>query len=159
MGPKRPFGGPKTDQILIFGPKKVCTGPLRNYRRPNWCYSIISNYPTIKRTLLDPNMCHLGPKWPFGGPKTYQILFFGPKKLSTGPLSNYRGPNWCKMISTNYPTMSGTHLDPHTCLLGPKRPFLGPKTDQILNFWPTKVNMGPLCNYRGPNCFFLLYQY
>ena len=23
-GPKRPFGGPKTDQILNFGPKKVC---------------------------------------------------------------------------------------------------------------------------------------
>ena len=102
-------------------------------------------------TLLDPNMCLLGPKGPFWGPKTDKILIFGLKKVHTGPLSNYRGPNWCLSISTDYIIMIGTLLDPNIYLLGPKRPFGGPKMDQTLISGPKKVHMGPLCNFRGPN--------
>ena len=87
LGPKRPFGGPKTDQI--FGPKKLRTGPLCNFRGLNWCKSISNNYPRLSEILLDPNMCFLGPKRLFGGPQTDQILIFEPKKLHTGPLCNY----------------------------------------------------------------------
>ena len=80
---------------LYLGLKRVQKGPLCIYTEPNWCQSISIKYPTMNGSLLDPNMCLLGPKRPFGGPKTNQILIFGPKKVRMGPFSNYKGPNWC----------------------------------------------------------------
>ena len=44
--------------------------------------------------LLDPNMCLSGPKRPFGGPKTDQILIFGPKKVCF----EFGGLNIAKLI-------------------------------------------------------------
>ena len=90
-----------------------------------------------------PNVCLLGPKWPFGGPTTDQIQIFGAKKVCMAPLSNYRGLNWCESIRTNYQKMNGTLLDRNMCLLGPKRPFGGPETDIILIFGPKKVHTVP----------------
>ena len=45
-------------------------------------------------TLLDPNMCLSGPKRPFGGPKTDQILIFGPKRVCF----EFGGLNIAKLI-------------------------------------------------------------
>ena len=49
-------------------------------------------------TLLDPNMCLSGPIRPFGGPKTDQILIFGPKKVCF----EFGGLNVAKLIYTLY---------------------------------------------------------
>ena len=45
-------------------------------------------------TLLDRNMCLSGPKRPFEGPKTDQILIFGPKKA----YFEFGGLNIAKLI-------------------------------------------------------------
>ena len=100
-------------------------------------------------TLLDRNICLLGPKWSFGGPKTDQILIFGPKKVHTAPLCNYRGPNWCYPVSNNYQTINGTLLYRNMCLLGPIRPFGGPKTDQTQIFGPKRCTWVPYVTIKG----------
>ena len=108
-------------------------------------------------TLLDSNMCILGPKRPFGGPKTdkYQQ---GPLK---GPqLEKYWFLGWkncaevpfvITYISTMYPTMKRTLLDPMVCLLEPTGPFEGPKS---CFFWPTSVQKRPFSDWNEPNCCF-----
>ena len=45
--------------------------------------------------------------------------------------------------------MIGTLLDPNMCLSGPKRLFGGPKTDQILIFWPKRCAQVPYVTTEG----------
>ena len=114
------YGGPKPDQILIFEPEKVCTGPLCNYRWPNWCWSIRTNYQTMNGTLLHRKMWLLGPKRPFRSPKTDQILIFGSKKVRTVPYVTTVG-----QISVNLSFLSnkinGTLLDHNSAFWDPKK--------------------------------------
>ena len=99
---------------------------------------------------------------PFGTQKALwraKKLIVGPKNAQNGPffitesqigvnLSVLITHQWIN-ISINYPTMNGTLLEPNMCLLGPKRPFWGPKTVKILIFGPKKVRCVPFLTTEG----------
>ena len=104
--------------------------------------------------ILDPNIGRLGPKNPLEAQKRIKHWFFG-RKGAHGSLMWLQRAKLCYSISTNYPTMSGTLLDHNMCLLGPKKTFGGPKTDQILIVGPKKVRTAPLCNYRLLNLYII----